>query len=287
MEIGMQCPFCAEDIKDEAVVCKFCRRELFIPKPLLDDQIKKLLEKNEELQSDLQQLREKMASDASAQAPCQNEAASSKIQDGLNEKITSKLLITSKKAAEPFHVVLWRYIVLPIFILVITHYVLTIIYDVNAIYMRLMSIAIPLPFGFNMYWKSRLPFRFSVIGGVVIGVVAVTFMLTTTSLIDGTSIWPSERFGWQETFEYMGSIALATIAGNSLAINLQGKTSATDPNDSFSAISRGIASMIGLQREDQSFVKQLEKIEKALAAATAVATAAGAFYTGIKNVLPH
>ncbi len=45
----MECPFCAEEIKDEALVCKCCGRDLKIPKPLIEE--------NQELTATIGELR--------------------------------------------------------------------------------------------------------------------------------------------------------------------------------------------------------------------------------------
>ena len=42
----MNCPYCSEQVKDSAIVCKHCGRELFVVRPLMDklDEATKRLE---------------------------------------------------------------------------------------------------------------------------------------------------------------------------------------------------------------------------------------------------
>jgi hypothetical protein len=56
----MECPFCAEKIKDEALVCKHCSRDLKIPKPLIEEN-QELMEQREKLQREVGRLRAELA----------------------------------------------------------------------------------------------------------------------------------------------------------------------------------------------------------------------------------
>jgi len=116
------------------------------------------------------------------------------------------------------------FFVVPIVLLLLAHYLITLTFDLNAAVLRLATLTIPLAFGFFLFRQVGHGPLVALLLGAGIGAVSVVGMLSLVALIDGVPIVPSVRRDWQEAMEYLAGIALAAVAGNLLARAVQAMT---------------------------------------------------------------
>jgi hypothetical protein len=102
-------------------------------------------------------------------------------------------------------------------LLLLAHYLIVMKLDTDPIYLRFAAILISLGCGFALFRGLHVGVGAAAMLGLCVSVIAVLGMTTTVGVIDGHGILPAGKAEWQEAFEYLVTITLATAAGNLLA----------------------------------------------------------------------
>jgi TIR domain len=124
---------------------------------------------------------------------------------------------SSESQANSWLPYLSKYLVAPLILMMLAHYLIIMKFDLNAFYLRVAAVIIPLSVGFLLYWHGRQGAGSALILGASVGLAAVILMLVIVGILDNRAIVPPTSLEWQESAEYLVSIALATLAGNLLA----------------------------------------------------------------------
>ena len=252
----MECPFCAETIKDEATVCQHCSRDLRLAIPVIHE-IQEIVAELDRLQRRLDQVNTSLA---------------------MFDRPVRFLFLNGG-----------IYVVLPALLLIAAHYLVVMKFDWPLLYLRVASFFIPLPFGMAAFAFSRIGYRGAFGLGALAAALSVLGMVSVVSYVDGTPIIPASFREWRETLEYGLSIALSFLTGNILVILvlwLLPNTIASGGKPSAAAYRA--ARMLGQHVGEDTMRRRARRIQDLMQTvgplAGVVATAAGSIYTGLKGV---
>jgi len=253
----MECPFCAKEFNDNALVCKSCGRDLRLVRPLIEENAL-LIQRLEQLQLQVNRLRASLSRSVSP------------VKYWLSH--------------------LGSYLIAPIALLLLVHFVITIVLNGAPIYVRLSSLAIPLPFGLALIFVSHHGIRWAIVYGLAVGILAVLGMLTVVGFVDNVPILPADKREWRETAEYVASIMLAYVTGHILGSLLQRMLprtleATTAPNPMAIKLARLMWGHVGeqaLRRRAQKISDNIGTIGTGLGA---IGAAGGSLYAGIRALL--
>lgn len=253
----LQCPYCLEDVKPDALVCRTCSRDIAVPKPLM--------EANAALTARVAEL----------------EAALAQAERAL-PAVAPEIVAPE---ATPANLVraFFLYGVLPVLLLVAIHYFLIVRLDARLIWLRVASIALPAAFGFyfELKWRPRWFVLLPVAAGVAFA--AVLGMSWVVHLVDGDAILPASAVVWRETLEYVASIGLAYTLGSLLCAAL--RPLHHHRRGLLDRLALLIAMGGGGPKAGKPLEARIERLVKLMNLAISAATAGGAIYTGLKATL--
>jgi hypothetical protein len=189
----MRCPCCVSEIDDKATVCPVCRRDI--------QMLKSLLARIQELDARIAKQDELLA---------QRETPSGGGQTAADMASTP---VVESQPAVPTLSVLLSYFLLPLVLLLVAHGLIVVILDLNTLYLRVVSLLVPLPFSLLLTARAKQSFWSLATMTVILAVLAVLGMSALTAIADGTPILPTGTREWREFLEYAASIGLSYVTG--------------------------------------------------------------------------
>lgn len=262
----MECPFCKSEMHAEASVCPTCRRDIYLFKPLLA--------RIGDLESQVQQL------NAELLVAKANAAVGGQVAAGELANISGPPVVKPSFTRRMIEGLAW--FLLPILLLLLTHWLLVFIYDVRVLILRLVVLVIPLPFGFFLARRVGLPLGSGVVLAMVMAALSVAGMSGITAYIDHVPVWPQSFVEWREFVEFALSIAFSAITGMWLGrIVLRMATRVASENWALMTAKR----LSAHGSSPDAIKKTAGRLEELANTVITVATTGISIYTGLKGII--
>jgi hypothetical protein len=188
----------------------------------------------------------------------------------------------AEKSARTWIMDILFYLVFPLSLLLLAHWLITVVYDTKMVYLRIISMILPLPFAYALF-KEHAHMLFPWFAGIAfLAIGSVIGMSWITSLVDHSPVWPQSLFEWKELLEYSASIAFSFLTGMLLGrmarLNRQKRFKLTVTELAKSLSSEGKVSVDGINGA-------MKKLQEYGGTIVALGTTAVSIYTGLKGII--
>jgi hypothetical protein len=178
------------------------------------------------------------------------------------------------------------YILVPLLMLLLAHWLITVVYDTKMVYLRIVSMVLPLPFAFFLFRSHAHKLLPWFVGVVFLAIASVIGMSWITSLVDHSPVWPQNLFEWREVLEYSASIAFSFLTGMLLGgVAYASKRRARQAGMMSALIKAASTHSADGNLSIQGVFRLMKTLQEHGGTVVALGTTAASIYTGLKGIV--